>query len=178
MSLNRLSSDIAKLIAAGATPDDIQDYLEEEGVKVDEHRNFVVQCGRYLADTQKQIKSALESVQEASAGVAIRYRELTGELETRIKASEARITKQLESGKASLSNEVERLGPKVKAVIAENLPDIPNHQKQIDGLTADIDVLRSDVANLTGLVEKLVKARRVPVRDKEGVLIGVDLKLK
>ena len=88
MSLNRLSSDIAKLLAAGATPDDIEDFLEEEGVKVDENRSFVVQCGRYLADTQKQIKSALEAVQDASAGVASRYRELTGELESRWKVQQ------------------------------------------------------------------------------------------
>ena len=175
MSLNRLSSDIAKLIAAGATSADIQDYLEEEGVKVDETRNFVVQCGRYLADTQKQVKSALEAVQDASVGVASRYRELTGELESRIKASEARIAKQLDSGRASLATEVERLGPKVKAAVAENLPDVPDYKKDLASMAADIDGLRSDVDNLTELVKNLLKARRVPVRDKDGNLIAVKL---
>ena len=178
MSINRLTSDIVKLIQAGATTADIEAFLDEEGVTVSQSRAFISQFGKQMVAYSDELKAAVAQMQSDNQKAIAAVKTLADGVKADIADNRKSIAKDLAASRevmlVAVKQQVERLmeddGPE------DDGPDV--EEIMLTELKQQVAAQQKEIAGLKEMLGKLLTAQRVPVRDKAGNLVGVKLEVK
>lgn len=110
-----------------------------------------------------------EVIQEATDEIRDALDELNKTADQRLEA----IDDVMQEGFDGVERSIKTLSHKVMI----ELPSMMRNGIVVDNSKSRIDKIEKDIENIKGLVDKLIKARRVPVYDDNGEIIGVDLKV-
>lgn len=175
--MSRLASDILALIERGAPAEDIQAFLEEEGVTISESKAFIAKFSKHFGEARQQMADAVSSMAESQAKIVAAISEAVSKIQDKMGGQVGESAKQLadnvskvEKAAQGVAQIVSVISNDVKAIKERKEPEKPKDYSM------DIYEVKKQVAALQQQLDDLLTMKRVPVFDKNGEISHVVLK--